>query len=303
MTVGSPVSQPGSANGGNGERPLGRGARLSVRILAGLGLLTFCFMLTFVIIDAVSPAANEDSLVAPGSEEARIGAEHPGEAVHITGTIAAIVIGVAGLGTLAVSPNSVGAAWLALAASISMLTAIVITGNADNQGGQAGLFDPAFLVMAIPPTLAALVARPWRGRHRSDRRRSHTVLAVLGLPGVLYAVDQALMQRNTWPPKADPHHQAHWYAMGLAAFLIVLAVVASALPSRRGWATAAMTGGLGAIAVGGVSLVRNDAGSALPIWAAALAIAWGVAVVGITFAKSRRAARGLQGDRQTELSA
>jgi hypothetical protein len=150
MAVGSPVAKPGSAKGSSTERSLGRGARLTVRIMAGLSLLTFCFMLTFVIMDAVSPAANEDALVAPGSEEARIGAEHPGEAVHITGTIAAIMIGVAGLGMLAFSPDSVGAAWVALAVSISMLTAILIIGNADNRGGQAGLFDPAFLVMANP---------------------------------------------------------------------------------------------------------------------------------------------------------
>jgi hypothetical protein len=275
---------------------------LTVRIFAGLGLLTFCFMLTLVIIDAISPAANEDALVAPGSEVARIGAEHPGEAVHLTGALAAIVIGVAGLGMLAISPDNSGAGWLALAASISMLSAVLITGNADNHGGQAGLFDPAFLVMAIPPLLAALAARPWRGRYPIEPRRWHAVLACLGLPWVLYAVDQALMQRNTWPPKADPHHQAHWYAMGLAGFLIVLAIGASALPSRRGWATAATTGGLGAIAIGIASLVRNDAGSALPMWAAALAIAWGIAVMCITFANSRPPARDLHGDRQAELS-
>jgi Na+/H+ antiporter NhaA len=91
--------------------------------------------------------------------------------------------------------------------------------------------------------------------------------------------------------------------MGLATFLIVLAVVASALPSRRGWATAAVTGGLGAIAVGVVSLAPSDAGSALPMWAVALAVAWGVAVVGITFARSRPAATRLQAHGQPERPA
>lgn len=86
---------------------------------------------------------------------------------------------------------------------------------------------------------------------------------------------------------ADPHHQAHWYAMALMAFMLVLVVTTAALPGR-GWLLAALTTGLAAISVAIVSLLAAEAASALaPAWATA-AFLWGAAVLGVTWLEARR---------------
>jgi hypothetical protein len=95
-------------------------------------------------------------------------------------------------------------------------------------------------------------------------------------------VEQALIQRNTWPPPADPHHQSHWYAMAVLA-LMVVPVVAGAALAGRGWrvATTATGGVVAAVAV--ASLVAPAAASALhPGWAAA-GLVWAAVLLGLTW--------------------
>jgi hypothetical protein len=95
------------------------------------------------------------------------------------------------------------------------------------------------------------------------------------------------MQRNTWPPLADPHHQAHWYAMAVLAFMVT-PVVGSAALSGRGWRLAAMTVGLAAIAVAAASFLALQAASVLhPGWAL-VALVWGLAVMALTWDEARR---------------
>lgn len=88
------------------------------------------------------------------------------------------------------------------------------------------------------------------------------------------------MQRNTWPPLADPHHQAHWVAMAI--------VVASAALSGAGWRLAAVTAGVAAVALAAASLLAPEAASALhPGWAV-VALLWGGAVLAVTWREARR---------------
>lgn len=268
--------------GGDVTVELGRGRRLAVRVLAVLGLLTFSFMLVFAATDAIGRLGQEAQLVPAESSEAQIGAHHPGELVHIVGAVAAVALGASGLVGLIVRPQRAGSATQTGAAAVAMLIATVVVGNPDNHGGQAGLLDPAFAIMAVPPLAAALVAAPWRTWRRAGPKPRLLLLAAVALPGLSYAFDQGLMQRNTWPPLADPHHQAHWYAMSVLAFMTVL-VIAGASLAGRGWRTAAFSAGAAATAVGTVSLLAPGAASALhPAWAAAAAI-WGLAVLAVTW--------------------
>ena len=95
------------------------------------------------------------------------------------------------------------------------------------------------------------------------------------------------MQRNTWPPLADPHNQAHWIVMAILTFM-VLPVVASAALSGRGWRLAAITVGVAAIAVAAASFLAPEAASALhPGWAV-LSLLWELAVLALTWYEARR---------------
>lgn len=260
---------------------------MAVRILALLGLLTFGFMLVFVLNDAAGRVGVDQPLDEPGSPQARYGADHPGEALHLTGALAALAIGGSGLIGLIVRPERAGSAYHTGAAATAMLVTTAVVGDPDNYGGQGLLVDPAFAVMALPPLAAAVVARPWRAAREGLKRPRYMALAAAALPALWYGIGQGLLQRNTWPPMADPHHQAHWYAMALLAVMVVL-VVATAALSGRGWRLAALTTGLAAISLAMVSLLAPDAGSALaPAWAGA-ALLWGVAVLSVTWREARR---------------
>lgn len=266
-----------------------RGAAVATRIVAAIALLTFGFMLVFVIGNAASGAGVSEAVELPRSEEARIGAEHPGETVHVVGAVAALLIGVVAIGGLLASPKRAGGATHSAAVAASMFLTVGIVGNPDNHGGQAGLLDPAFLLMALPPAALAVLGRPWRDSHwRAPGNGRLLVLASLGGAWIWYGIQQALMQRNTWPPLSDPHHQAHWYAMGLVGFLIPL-TVGGALLRQRGWRAAATSGGLAAAAVALGSLVDPDAASALHPVAAILALLWAALVI---VSSHRRVAKG-----------
>lgn len=258
---------------------LTRRRRITVRLLAALGLATFSFMLLFVVNDATARIGETLQLEPAGSPEAQIGADHPGETVHITGAVAALLLGGTGLAGLIARPQRAGSATQAGAASIAMLITVGLVGDPDNYGGQGLLFDPAFLILVLPPLAATATATPWRAwKWGGVRRPQLLALAGLGLPAVWYGVAQALMQRNTWPPLADPHHQAHWYAMSVFAFATVL-VVAGASLYGRGSRLAAATAGTAASALAMSSLLDPTAASAVATPWAVAALVWGVAVL------------------------
>jgi hypothetical protein len=268
------------------EVGLGRGRRIAIRLVVALALVAFNFMLVFVVSDAGGRVGEvEGELAPPGSVEARIGAEHPGEAVHLAGATAALAIGVSGLAGLLVRPQRAGSAAHAGLAAIGWLLAAAVVGDPDNHGGQAGIIDLAFVILALPALVAALLAAPWRVWRNGPRRLEFLIAAVIGMPWLWYGIEQGLMQRHTWPPLADPHHQAHWFAMSLLAWLAVLLVAGSAIPGR-GWRVAALSAAGASIVVAVSSLVAPDSASALhPAWAIG-ALLWGLGVLVLTWRAS-----------------
>lgn len=268
------------------EHRVSRPRSTGVRLLALLGVVTFSFMFLIVAADALGlissePVGSPDD-PAP-SASALEGAGAPGEVVHVIGALAVVAMGASGLVALVARPDRSGAAYQVLAAALGLIVATALVGNPDNYGGQAGAVDPAFLVLALPALGAGLASRPWRSRPSDGPVNLRlSALAVIGMvPAGWYGVDQALMQRNTFPPTADPHHQAHWFAMAVFAFVVVL-VVASGSLSGPGWRLATAAGGLCAVSLGIGSLAAGEAGSALgPAWAGA-ALIWGLAVLWLT---------------------
>lgn len=219
----------------NGHRPpWGRARSATVRALAAVGLVTFCFMLVVVAFDAAGRVGAVAVLEPPGSPEAQHGAAHPGEAVHLAGVLGALAIAATGLVGLVVRPRFAGFATQAGGAALAGLAVVLVMGDPDNYGGQAGPVDIVFLVMAIPVLAAVASAAPWREWRRGRLARPRLlVLATLGLPAAAFGVQQALIQRGTWPPLADPHHQSHWYAMALLGLMAVpLRARAAAEPPR-----------------------------------------------------------------------
>ncbi|HEX6581116.1 MAG TPA: hypothetical protein VF195_09625 [Actinomycetota bacterium] len=193
------------------EQPLSRGRTRAVRIVAVLGLLLFGSFFSIVALNTlgvVSSGAEGSPDDPPPSAEARFGAAHPGEALHAVGAVAVVVIGASGLVAMIVRPERPGHAYQVLAAMTGVLVTLSIVGDPDNVGGQASPIDPSLLLVTVPAVVAALLAAPWRRRGSDDRWRTHLLaLAAVGaIPAARYGIDQALIQRNTFPPTADPHH-------------------------------------------------------------------------------------------------
>jgi hypothetical protein len=264
----------------------------TVRTLAAVGLVTFSFMFVLVVLDALGRSGPLPHLEAPGSAAARLGADHPGEAVHLAGALAGLAIGASGLVGLLVRPRAPGFAVQTGGVALGSIVAILVMGDPDNHGGQAGPVDLVFLLFALPVAAAALAAVPWRDRDRDRgrgraRRTPLVLLATLGLPTAVFGLQQALLQRTTWPPLADPHHQSHWYVMAVLG-LVAVPVVAGAAAAGQGWQLGPTAVGLSAGAVAVASLLEPAAASALhPGWAVA-ALAWGLALLHVTWAPRTR---------------
>jgi hypothetical protein len=271
-----------------------RGRNIAVGILAVFGLLTYPLLFAMVAAEASGTIASSPEGSPndpPPSPEALAGAAAPGEAVHLVGALGALVLGAFGLIALLLPSLRAAAARQVLAATLAILVVVPLIGNPDNVGGQAGVIDPAFLALAIPPLLAALVAGPLRDVRL---RPLLMILAAAALPiAAWWGVGQALNQRNTFPPTADPHHQAHWYAMAVLAFAIVFVVAAAAL-GGRGWRLGATTAALSAIAFGVTSVATPGAASAVgPVWAVATVV-WGGAVLAASWTRKLTRPQGLR---------
>jgi hypothetical protein len=256
-----------------------------VLIVVAFPLASLMFALVFAdALNLVSIEASGSPNDPPPSPEARAGAAAPREAVYAAGAFGVLIVIGSGLVALMQRPERRASAYQILAASLAMLAATAIVGNPDNFGGQAGYVDPAFLILALPLVLAALLARPWRGA-RVDAAPGRLLfgLALFGaIPGIYYGIQQGLIQRNTFPPVADPHHQAHWYAMSVAAFIVVLVIAAAAM-GGSGWRLSAISGGVCAILIGGASLASSESASALhQIWAIAASV-WGVLAIAVAW--------------------
>lgn len=254
---------------------------VTIRFLAAVGVLLFGFISFIVTADAagiIESAREGEPGDPPPSKEALAGAEAPGESVHLVGGLALLAIGGSGLIALVAKPEWSGTALQVAAVMTGILIAAPIIGDPDNVGGMAGPIDPLFVIVALPGLVAAILAKPWRGR-ASRRRLSFLTLAAIGaIPIVWYGVGQALMQRNTFPPSADPHHNAHWWAMSVLAFAGILVLSGAGL-GLRGWRVGAAAVGLSGVAFGVASLVAPEAASAVSLLWSIASILWGLAIL------------------------
>jgi hypothetical protein len=284
----------------NGEAPLdtppdvwnfSKSRRRTIRSLAVVGLLLLGFISFIVIADAagiIESAREADPGDPPPSKEALAGAAAPQESIHVVGGMALLAIGGSGLIALIAKPERRGAAVQVAAVVAGILVTVPIIGDPDNVGGQAGPADPLFVIVALPGLLAALLAKPWRGAKASRTIKPNFALAAIGaIPIAWYGIGQALMQRNTFPPSADPHHNAHWWAMSAVAFVGLL-VLSGAGFGLRGWRIGAAAVGLSATAIGVTSLVASEAASAISLtWSIALVL-WGLAALAVTTGRPER---------------
>jgi hypothetical protein len=261
------------------------GRRLGVRIPAALGLVLFVFFFSMVAaatLGLVETGAEGSPNDPAPSAAARFGAARPGETVHVSGALAVLAIGGSGLVGLIGRPEHSGHSHHVLAAMAGMLLTLPLVGDPDNYGGQAGWIDPVLLIFILPSMVAALVARPWRHWRSGRWRPRFLVLAAIGaIPAGWYGVGQAMMQRNTFPPTADPHHNAHWWTMAIVAFMAVLVMAAASLPAKS-WRLGPWVAGLAAITIGLASLLGASSASAVSSAWAIPTVVWGL--VGIWYA-------------------
>jgi hypothetical protein len=256
--------------------------RVTIRSLAVVGLLLFGFISFIVTAGAAgvieSPREGEPG-DPPPSKEALAGAAAPGEAIHVVGGLALFAIGGSGLVALVAKPERSGTALQVAAVMTGIVITAPIVGDPDNVGGMAGPIDPLFVIVALPGLVAAILAKPWRDVRASRRKLSLLTLAAIGvIPVVWYGVGQALMQRNTFPPSADPHHNAHWWAMSALAFVGILVLSGAGL-GLRGWRVGATAVGLSGLAFGVASLVAPEAASAVSLLWSIVSILWGLAIL------------------------
>jgi len=257
--------------------PITPGRRLAIRVVGAIGVAMFAFLSIVALnVLGVVQSGTEGSPDDPApSLEARYGATHPDEAVHAVGAVALVATGAGALVALLVRPERAGYAYQVLAVMTGVLLTLPIVGDPDNVGGQAGPIDPFLLMLPLPALVAALLAAPWRRPEGPWRPRLVVLAAVAAVPAGWYGIDQALLQRNTFPPTADPHHNAHWWAMAIIAFAIVLVMAVGALPGR-GWRLGTGLAAATAIGIGLASLAAGASASALAPPAAVAAIGWGL---------------------------
>jgi drug/metabolite transporter (DMT)-like permease len=146
-----------------------------------------------------------------------------------------------------------------------------------------------FLTFLIP-VLVLVLLHPAR-RELLQVHRVHPLLllvaAVAAVPLVVYGVDQALIQRNNWPPASDPHHNSHWFLMAELAFAIPLLAAVAGLGSRE-WRVPAWTAVAALAVLGIVSVLFPAAASSLGIGWGLLALVAAVAVAAVSVLPRRR---------------
>jgi len=210
------------------------------------------------------------------------------EAVHLAGAISFMLIVAAGLIPQLIAPaRNVAAFQLALIAGIALMATAAIVGDPDNHGGQYAPFDITYLIFFAPLLLLAALHPARRDLLKAGRLRSPLLLiaAVIAVPLFVYGANQGLIQRNSWPPSSDPHHNSHWFVMAELAFAIPLAAGVAGLGSR-GWQVVSWTVPATLTALGTVSVLFPNAPSSLGIGWGALAIA--TATIFLVFRRGER---------------
>lgn len=243
----------------------------AVRILTFVGLALYVFVFSIVV----------------AGDSGWTGDEH----VHFVGAVLMGLALVAGMGKLIVHPGDRAALVHGAAVLLALLLVQAVVGDPDNHGGQAGPYDITYLIVSIPFLVAVALALRLtpRGRGRSAVDPMLLVMGLVGLAVALpYAIDQALIQRNSWPPAADPHHNSHWATMSQVAVIPGFLLILSALP-RVGSRAQALFAGMLAVVLGAVSAFYTEDSSSLGL-AVGLAVASaGIAVILVATSRFRPA--------------
>ncbi len=109
-----------------------------------------------------------------------------------------------------------------------------IVGDPDNYGNNVAIFDLANLFLVFPVVLLVAL-HPDRKRilwpDFSKIKKSLLLLySTILIPFFVYGFMQSIVQRNSYPPLSDIHHQ-HWLAMSTVAFAIIFVGFVGALRS------------------------------------------------------------------------
>ncbi len=210
------------------------------------------------------------------------------EMVHTLAALAFTAALLVGLATQLVRPvDHIAGFWQVVAGILAVMVVAAIVGNPNNVGGQAGVFDWTYLIFFLPLFLLLALHPAGRMLFRggSPNLLLLALVLVAAVPLVLYGIDQALIQRNSWPPKSDPHHNAHWFTMAELAFAIVLVGLVAAL-GIRGWTVAAWAAGGMAVVFGVSSAVWSDAASSAGVLSGVVAAAGGASFLAIALGAS-----------------
>jgi hypothetical protein len=219
----------------------------------------------------------------------------PVHRVHHMGGVLFIGLLVAGLlAQLRVPERNIAAFQQVAAGALAILIVSLIVGDPDNYGGNVGIIDPLFLIFLVPVVVLGAL-HPARGSLFRGGVRMSWVLAGIALaaaiPLAIYGVDQALAQRNSWPPTADPHH-TKWFMMAQLAFAIPLVGLVASFKAE-GWRVPAWSAGGAAIVFGLASVLYPDlASSAGRLWGS-LSIIGGTAFIVVSLRESRRELTGI----------
>lgn len=155
-----------------------------------------------------------------------------------------------------------------LAAMLGMIVTGFIVGDPDNYGDNLAIFDLAMLMFIIPVIVLYFLhpnrSQIFRFQFKDiDKTQLYLGLLVL-IPLSLYGVQQALLQRNSYPPLSDIHH-AHWHAMADWAFATIIIVLVSSLRAK-GFIIPTLMSAIGMLFIGTASIVNTQAPSSLGFW-------------------------------------
>ena len=183
---------------------------------------------------------------------------------------------------MARDPDSIGPFWVATASGIATTLAGLISGDFIS-----GIYYTApigiVLIVALHPDRRALF-----DVEGVDVPTFSLALAA-AVPAVVFALTQAELQRNG--AVADPHVEFHHYS-GMASYSLALPLAAFGaslrVPGRRAavWIVGLVGAGLGI-----ASLALGDHAGAFDAPWAWLALAWGVALIGVAELSSRERTR------------
>lgn len=164
------------------------------------------------------------------------------------------------------------------ASLLGLLLMAFIVGDPDNHGGNNAIFDPAFLLFIVPVVIMWFIHPDRRNVFSIYTGKAHRGMLALYLtllvPFSAYGVQQALLQRNSFPPLSDIHHQ-HWQAMAMVAFSTVLIGIVGALKSR-GYVLPSVSASVSLLILGFLSILYPEAPSSLGVLFGAVSFAAGL---------------------------